>query len=219
VSGQSPRATRLGSPRWVDTRLVLGVLLVLLAVVIGARVFASADHYSQVYVARQALVPGEHVTASDLEVGRVRFAGQAARYVAANGAAPVGYVVTRYVGPHELVPRGALAARAAGGAGDRDVTVPVQPGHLPDDLAHGDLVDVYATAKVATGAPVPPPSLVIAGVPVDAYQGGSRGIADTSSVAVVLAVPDARVVTVVHALETGTIDLVRVPDPAASGAP
>src|SRR4051794_35749108 len=39
----SPAATRLSLPRWLDARIALGVLLVLLSVVAGARVFASAD--------------------------------------------------------------------------------------------------------------------------------------------------------------------------------
>lgn len=36
----SPAARRIGRPRWRDTRLLAGVLLVLLSVVLGARVVA-----------------------------------------------------------------------------------------------------------------------------------------------------------------------------------
>ncbi|MDQ1697353.1 MAG: hypothetical protein QOJ03_2706, partial [Frankiaceae bacterium] len=99
--------------RWLDARLVLGVLLVLLAVVAGARVFAAADNLSRVYVAAHDLVPGQHVGPDDLAVGRVRLQGQGDYYVAATAAPPLGYVVTRFVGAHEFVPVGALAAVAA----------------------------------------------------------------------------------------------------------
>ena len=211
----SVRATRLATPRWLDARLVLGILLVLSAVVAGARVFASADHYSRVYVARHALVPGERVTSSDLAVGRVRLDGQGSLYVAA-GSAPVGYVVTRYVGAHEFLPVGALAAAPPRDADSRYVTVPVAAGHLPSGLSHGSLVDVYLTPKAAAGLPVPAPILVLADVAVQSREGGSRTFGGESTLAVVLAVPADRVADMVHAVESGTIDLVAVPADAAA---
>jgi len=211
----SSRAARLATPRWLDTRLVLGILLVLFAVVAGARVFASADHYSRVYVARHALVPGERVSSGDLAVGRVRLDGQGSLYVAA-GSALVGYVVTRYVGAREFLPRAALAATPPADADSRFVTVPVAAGHLPSDLSHGSLVDVYLTPKAAAGAPVPAPTLVLANVAVQSREGGSRGFGGESTLAVVLAVPADRVAEMVHAVESGTIDLVAVPAGAAA---
>jgi len=211
----SPRASRLGAPRWLDARLVLGILLVLFAVVAGARVFASADHYSRVYVAKHDLVPGERVTAGDLAVGRVRLDGQGALYVAA-GSEPLGYVVTRYVGAYEFLPVAALAAATPKDADSRLVTVPVAPGHLPPGLTHGTLVDVYLTPKAAAGAAVPPPSLVLAAVAVQSREGGSRTFGGDSTLAVVLAVPADRVADMIHAVESGTIDLVAVPPGAAA---
>ena len=211
----SPRAARLATPRWLDTRLVLGVLLVLFAVVAGARVFASADHYSRVYVAKHDLVPGERVTAADLAVGRVRLDGQGPLYVGA-GSVPAGYVVTRYVGAHEFLPVGALAPAAPRDADSRLVTVPVAPGHLPPALTHGTLVDVYLTPKAAAGAVVPAPTLVLANVAVQSREGGSRTFGGDTTLAVVLAVPADRVPDVVHAVESGTIDLVAVPAAAAA---
>ena len=205
----SPRAARLGTPR------LLGVLLVLLAVVAGARVFAAADRYSRVYVAKHDLVPGERVTAGDLTVGRVRLDGQGSLYVAA-GAPPVGYVVTRYVGAHEFLPVAALAAGAQKDADTRFVTVPVAAGHLPPGLTRGALVDVYLTPKAAAGAPVPPPTLVLDNAAVQSREGGSRSFGGEATLSVVLAVPVDRVIDVVHAVESGTIDLVAVPAGAAA---
>jgi hypothetical protein len=206
----SPPATRLSLPRWLDARLVLGVLLVLLSVVGGARLFASAERLTGVYAAAHDLTPGERITPADLTVARVRIDGDADRYVAA-GAMPVGYVVTRLVGAGELVPAGALAGSPV--KPTRLVTVPVQSGHLPSDLGHGDLVDVYLTPKVAAGDAVPAPTLVLSGVTVDSRDGGSRTFGSESSVAVALSVPAARVPALVHAVEGGIIDLVRVPTP------
>jgi hypothetical protein len=217
-----PRTARLTTPRWRDGRLLLGVLLVLVAVVVGARVFAAADRETAVYVASHPLVPGEHLAAGDLQIGHIRFHGEGGRYVSAAGAAPVGYVVTRYVGSHELVPLAALSAAAPVIVASRFVTVPVEPGHLPGDLGHGDLVDVYVTPKAAAGSAVPDPKLVAAGVPVDASDAGSRGFSGTATESVVLSVPSDEVASIVHAVESGTIDLARVPvtpaGPAASPA-
>ena len=214
----SPRAVRLTAPRWLDARLALGVLLVAVSVVAGARVFASADNLTAVYVAAHELVPGEHISAGDLAIGHVRLRGQSGHYIAAAASPPVGYVVTRYVGANELVPAAALATSAAAGP-SRYVTVPVQPGHLSDALTRGELVDVYVTVKSASGQAVPDPVLVIAGVPVESRSGGTRTFSASSTFSVVLAVPVDKVAAVVHAVESGTIDLVTVPATDVGSAP
>jgi hypothetical protein len=214
----SPRAARLAVPRWLDGRLVLGVLLVALSVAAGARVLTAADNLTAVYVAAHDLAPGEHVVAGDLAVGHVRLRGEAGLYIAAASAPPVGYVVTRYVAAHELVPVAALATASAAQR-SRFVTVPVQPGHLADALARGDLVDVYLTPKAGAGEPVPQPVLVLAGVPVESRTGGTRTFSASSAFSVVLAVPVDKVAAVVHAVEGGTIDLVTVPHTDSGEAP
>ena len=59
-----PTAKRLQRPSWRDSRLVLGVLLVLVAATLGARVVASADDRVPMYVASRDLVAGDPVDAS-----------------------------------------------------------------------------------------------------------------------------------------------------------
>jgi hypothetical protein len=213
----SARAARLAAPRWLDARLVLGVLLVAVSIVAGARAFTAADNTTAVYLASHDLVPGQHLSADDFTVGHVRLGGQADHYIAASVAPPVGYVVTRFVGAHELVPVGALAATGTA-TRSRLVTVPVESGHLADDLGRGDLVDVYLTPKAAAGDSVPAPVLVLAGVPVESRSGGSRTFSASSAFSVELAVPIDKVAAIVHAVESGTIDLVSVPH-AESDAP
>jgi hypothetical protein len=194
--------------------VVLGLLLLMSAVVVGARVFAAADRYSTVYLARHALVPGEQLRAGDVTVGRVRFDGQAGEYVR-SGAVPTGYLVTRPIAAGELIPRSALSASAMAVALSRLVTVPVATGHLPVDLARGDEVDVYVTTKASAGG-VNPPSLVLPAAVVDTVEAGGGLSADDAST-VVLVVPIRRVAAVVNAVESGDLDLVRVPPPAVAG--
>jgi hypothetical protein len=219
VPTEPERRHRLVMPRWLDVRLVAGVALVLLAVVAGARVFAAAGRYTEVYVARQPLAPGEHLRADDLGIGRIRFGGGGGSYIAATGSPPVGYLVTRYVGLGELVPLAALSGSGAAPAQSRLVTVPVAPGHLPDDLAHGDLIDLYLTPKVSDTDNVPPPTTVLTSVAVDSDDAGSQSLSGGSMVSLVLAVPLDRVASVVHAVESGTLDVVRVPAAAVGSAP
>ena len=212
----SPRATRTAIPRWLDGRLAVGVLLVLVAVVVGARVFASAGTMTPVFVAAHDLVAGQHVGPGDLAVGHVRLDGQGSYYLSARSGPPEGYVVTRFVGAHEFVPANALSATAVGN-GSRLVTVPVQPGHLSADVARGALVDVYLTPKTGAGVAVPAPQVVLSAVPVESRDGGTGSFSASSTVSVVLAVPADDVAAVVHAVESGTIDLVALPPTAAGG--
>ena len=209
---------RLSAPGWFNLRFVVGLVIIVAPIFIGARVLASADRYVAVYVARQPLVPGEQITADDLAVGRVRFVGQGARYVAA-GRAPIGYFVTRYVASGELLPLLALTSDPEPGARERQVTVPVGMGHAPTSLERGDLVDVYLSHKPESGESPAAPQLVVGAVPVDSVT-GSGALASSGTLSIVLVVPDDRVIAVVKAIETGIIDVVRVPAaPAPTGSP
>jgi hypothetical protein len=199
----------VSSPRWFNARFVVGIAVVVAPIVIGAHVLASADRYAAVYLARQPLVPGEHVSAADLAVGRVRFDGQAPRYIAA-GRPPVGYLVTHVVGVGELVPLSAVSATTDAAEATRMVTLPVGMGHVPTALARGELVDVYVTLKSQTGEAPKSPRLVISAAPVEDVT-GSGALASSGTLSVVLEVPLARVIATVNAIESGTIDVVRVP--------
>src|SRR6478735_3788694 len=59
-----PTAKRLQRPSWRDSRLVVGVLLVLVAATLGAKAVASADDRVPVWAATDDLVAGDRVEAS-----------------------------------------------------------------------------------------------------------------------------------------------------------
>lgn len=206
----SPKAARLAAPSWLDARLVLGVLLVLGSVLAGAKLLAGTDTSQQVWVATRDLAPGTLLTDADLTTGSVRLLGAGPRYL--TGDKPVGYLVLRGIGRDELVPRQALTA--PGTVVDRrDVTVPVPTGHLPPDLARGDVVDVYVTPdeKAVRAGAAPAPRLVLAGVGIArVVRAGGLGTSGQDQ-PVVLTVGPQQVLAVVQALADGRIDLVRVP--------
>ncbi len=209
----SPKASRLGTPSWLDGRLVLGVLLVLVSVLVGAKVLAGADTSQLVWVASHDLSPGTVIADGDLHEGKVRLFGASRRYLA--GAKPLGYVVERGVSTDELVPADSLA-QPGQNPPRRELTVAVPVGHLPPDLAHSDVVDIYVTpddkaAKRSTAKDPFAARLVLSGVTVERVtRTGGLGSSGQDQ-PVVLSVDPAQVLILVQAMSDGALDLVRVP--------
>lgn len=216
----SPRATRLATPSWLDGRLVFGVLLVLVSVVVGARLLASADASQNVWVATRDLAPGSTLADGDLKPARVRLFDNGARYLVASGAKPVGYVLQRGVGGDELLPRDNLVRPDERGRSLRDISVPVAAGHLPDDLQAGQQVDVYVTPGPSRTGDAPPTAgsasaptgtrLVLSRVPV-MLRPRTGGLGANGTAGVVLSVAESDATALVAAVQEGGVDLVRVP--------
>ena len=235
-SPTSPRASRLASPGWLDGRLVLGVLLVLVSVVVGARVLSAADRSTLVYAVKENLTAGSVLAAEDLTPVRVRLFDNAERYVAVEGAIPTGYVVRRGIGAGELLPRDALSV--PGEEVDfREVTVPVEVGHLPPGLSGRAQVDVWVTPEVRdSGAPgeqepgadgeaalptagdlqLRGAQLVLQGVNVLAVDADGGSFSGSTTIPVLLQVRPTEVATLVSAMSLGRIDIVRLPRQAES---
>lgn len=143
----SPAARRARRPSWRDPRLAVGLALVCLSVLVGARVLQHADDTVPVLAARTALAAGMPVTADDVVVVRVRFgsAADADRYLSGAGGVSDGAVLLRPVGPGELLPRAALGP--AGGSLVAELPLAVDPGRVPAGLHAGSSVDVWVTAS------------------------------------------------------------------------
>ena len=232
----SPRASRLATPGWLDGRLVLGLLLVLVSVVVGARVLSSADRSTLVWAASKDLTAGTLLVDGDLEPVRVRLFESAGQYVGAGGRPPVGYVVRRGLGAGELLPAGRARRARAGGrapAGDRagrgralpadaarrPARRPVgdaaaradEPAAAPADAAAADARRGGAAAGpaeplVLRGAQQVLSQVVVAAGPVRDELAGAGG-----TVPIVLQVRPQDVDEVVSAMGLGRLDLVRVP--------
>lgn len=149
---ESPAATRAVRPGWRDPRLALGVGLVALCALLGARLLSGADDMVAVWTLRQDAVTGQELGPGDLEATRVRFgsSADADRYVSAAGALPRGTVLTRDVTAGELLPREAVGSAEAVDLVELPVTVPVQA--VPSTLVVGDTVDVWVTPNEADDA-------------------------------------------------------------------
>lgn len=208
----SPAARRLSPPRWLDARLLLGIVLVLGSVAAGTRLVASLGDTQMVWAVTADLAAGTRLTGEHLDRVEVRLTGELpARYLDASGRPPVGYVLTRPLASGELVPAAAVAAPNEAGEERRYVTVPVQQHHFPGDLRAGEVVDVYVTVARDDAEPVA--ALVGASVTVAAIHGDGRGgFGGVSSgvTGIELSVPAADAPVLVEALQTGPVDVVRV---------
>ncbi|MDQ1631236.1 MAG: hypothetical protein QOJ32_669 [Frankiaceae bacterium] len=208
-SSTSPSASRGPRPRWRDARLLIGSLLVLLSVVVGARVVAAADA-SAPWVSVRADLPAGHVlTEADLATTEARFDPEASRHYfrVDSRSALFGRALVLPVTAGTLLP--ASAVTPAGAPASRVVPVLVQAGRAPA-LQPGDHVDVYALVKGAQPG-ADREVLVVAGVE---FLGGEvLGSGDTAA-QLRVAVSDA--VRVVAASRSDRVDLVRVDGPGAT---
>lgn len=141
-----PAAARATRPGWRDPRLWIGVAIVAVSVVAGARLLAAADDTVTVWAAADDLARGAAVSAGDLETRQVRFAEAADldHYYQADDSLPADARLLRGVGRGELLPRAAV-----GTATDADVLeLPIAVDLVPDSVGSGSVVNVYVRDSV-----------------------------------------------------------------------
>lgn len=182
-------AVRASTPGWRDPRLWVGVAIVAVSVIIGARVLAAADDTVAVWVVTDDLGAGGSVTTDVLEMRRVRFAQNDAlgRYVLASEELPPDAQLTRGVGAGELLPRAALGAAADGDT--VEVPVAVEDEQVPDSVAVGSVVDIYLVGTTgSSGEERLPGGPVLAGVSVVAAAGVEDSFGTSGKRQIVVAV-------------------------------
>lgn len=208
-----PSAHRLQRPSWRDSRLVAGVLLVLLATIGGAAAMRHYDQSVEILQASHALVPGQSVKASDVHAVKVRIDKRSDVYLAADAPLPKGEV-TREIRAGELVPRSAIGGSVHVNA----VAIPVDSSQS-STLVKGSVVDVWVSEKVKGVAGqesfAAPTRLLSRAVVARVPKAGGGFTAASDSGAVHVLVPDAQVAEVLAAInQGGRIDLV-----PAAGSP
>lgn len=196
----SPPANRHRLPSWLDFRLVLGVLLVLVSVLAGARVVASANSSVRVWAVNSDLTAGAVLTSGDLRSVRVRLFDNADRYIATDES-PVGQALTRDLGAGELLPVDALRKQPCGSL----VNIPVAAQHLPGGIAKGQRIDVFATPKTGDDRST---ERVLSGVAVQSASRPRGGLVSAGALwSVTVRVPSDQVSDVVEAVRTADLDV------------
>ena len=204
-----PTAKRLQRPSWRDSRLVAGVLLVLLAATLGAKAVASADDRVPVWAAAADLVVGDRVDEGSFTRVDVLLVDGSVPYLSADAPAPTGSFVVRDVRAGELVPASAVGSPTE--VDVRRVTVRADSASTAG-LARGSRVDVFVTPKAGTGGDAPPPrtTRLIEGAGVAAVSTTTGGLGANATTSVQLYVPAATVQELVEAVD-GDARLTLVP--------
>ena len=204
-----PAAARLPRSRWLDTRLVVGLLLVLLSVALGAKVVTDADERVQVWSVTRDLGAGTPLGPGDVRATSVRLDDAAAAYLSADEDV-AGVVLRRPLGRGELLPVSAVAP--AGARDQRRMVIEVDRVGVAG-LTKGRVVDVYVVREPTGDEEPGPPELVLAGATVAedvrSSDGAFGGSSDRAGVTVLVDRDD--VPAVIDAVAHGAVYVVHVP--------
>lgn len=204
----SPAPARLRRPGWRDPRLAVGLLLVAAGTLGGARLLASADDSVAVWATTGSVRAGDPVGEADLVPSRVALADGATESTYLSASAVPGGVFTRDLGAGEIVPAGAVgAAPRDDGA---DLSLLVEDGDAPFDLAAGDVVDVWAVRTDGAGGPTRRAGPLLESVRVSSVRSGGALATPGRQVVVAVDERDGDLGDVIGALADGRPVLVRV---------
>jgi hypothetical protein len=140
----SPTPRRVRRPSWLDLRLVLGVLLVVAAVLIGAKVVQGARHKDTALAVTRDLAAGTTLRSDDLrtiDVGLPDSVDRAHIYVS-DRAKAVGKVLGRPLTAGELLPAAVLTRSPV----RTTVSVPFPTDAAPK-LSRGERIVVWLSTK------------------------------------------------------------------------
>jgi hypothetical protein len=171
----SPSPSRVRTPRWFDARLVGGLVLVLAAVLIGAKVVSGAQHTRRVLALTHALAAGATLRAGDLTHINVRLPSHGV-YLADQGKA-------------KLIPAVALGTPAE----STTISVPLQARDAPQ-LHRGERVEIWLSTPACRSV------VLLSDVTVQDVQAGSDAIGAGTGQDVVLTVSPQLAERVVAAL-------------------
>ena len=147
-SEQSPTPRRLSRPKWFNVRVVGGILLVIAAIVVGARVMAAGSQTAPVWAAERELAAGTVIGPGDLAAVEVNLGDHSGAYLSPSDASPIGMTLAVPLAPGELL-AGSAVQESGGG---RVIAVTVAPEHMPPGVAHGSMIDLYLTREATPGS-------------------------------------------------------------------
>jgi Flp pilus assembly protein CpaB len=205
----APRRRSARLPR-VDTRLVVGLLLVALSIIGGLRLAATGEASVVVYTAARDLPAGHRLERGDLATTHLRAPARVLDRLV-RGVAPVDRVLRVPLAEGDLVPGTALGT---GARREREITVPIAAEHaLGGALRPGDRVDVLASFDKGTEAARTLTVAARAQVVDVVRSDGLFGQREGELSAITLGVQPDDAVLVAFAVRNGEIDVVRAHGP------
>lgn len=167
----------------------VGVLIVAVSVIVGAKLVGAADATVSVWSTASDMGAGDEVSPVDLVPTRVRFAdgGDLDAYFTVDDELPADLELIRGVSAGELLPRAAVGS--AGASGTLEVPIAVDAEQVPGSVQSGSVVDIYlvpSSAGRSSGASAP----ALAAVTVVDAPALDEGFAATGKRQLVLAVDE-----------------------------
>lgn len=198
VEFRSPTPRRISAPRWLDLRLVFGVVLVLAAVLIGATVVSKARHTDHELAVTHDLAAGTRLRAADLREVDTQLPDDVKPGYLDDASQAVGKVLGRPLSAGELVPASVLTAATP----HTTVSVPFAADAAPT-LTRGQRIVVWLST------PACPSVVLLPDVTVqDVRTGDSGGFSssgDAQDVVVSVAPDLAQRVVAALAIDNATI--------------
>ncbi len=168
----SPQPRRIATPGWLDLRLVLGVLLVLASVLIGAKIVSSASTTYASVAATRNLAAGTVLTRDEVRLAQVQLPDRGRGVYLRTLADAVGKRLERAVSRGELLASAAVARVRA----QTTLTVPLAAGAAPS-LRSGQRIEVWVSTASCSSV-VLLPDVTVQSVHADAggsFSNGSGG--------------------------------------------
>lgn len=206
------RAVRIQKPSWRDSRLLVGVLIVLASVALGSYLVARADDRVPMYAAATVLAPGQVLSETSVLRVDVQLGDGLANYLSAAEPLPSEHVLLREVRPGELVPLTSIGTVEE--AALSQVTIAVDATSAAP-LLPGTVVDVFVNPRVLDGAAgeYSGPELLLEAVSVVAVDTSGRGLGSSGrGTAVRIMVPSDQVPDLIAAVDLeAKVTVVHVP--------
>jgi len=143
--------------RRIDSRLIIGILLVVVSMAAVAGIVLASHHTRTVYVASDNLAPGEPLTEERLALVEVRVDDTTPLYLGPDRLPSEPIVITRAVGAGELIPLSALGA-ADQSTASVVVTLTSSP---PSGVDAGSRVELWVAPPGERAGEYADPSVVV----------------------------------------------------------
>jgi hypothetical protein len=200
------------------SRAVAGGLLVAAAAVGLYAAYAGAHHgprHSYV-VARRSIAAGTKIESADLALEAIDLPSGVSANAFDNVGVLVGATTVTKLEPGEMLQPSAVVAKA-GDTQTRELSFPVERGHLSPSLEEGERVDLVATFGNGNDAFT---TVVLRNAQVVSIDRGKSSLGDAGGAVIAVSVDDeADEVAAAHAIEQGKLTVVRATGAAPADGP
>lgn len=182
----------------IDSRLIVGVLLVVASVAGVVLVISAWYRTTNVYIATEALAPGDDLTEARISLVEVRADATNAHYLSPDALPAEPAVITRAVGAGEMIPLSALGAADT----EQAAVVVSIAGSPPSGVETGVAVELWAAQPAEQHGQHAEPEIIVPEAIVVRRVNHERMVG-SAAVELELRVPDSHLSAVLAATTAG----------------